>query len=155
MRPRSKCKRVFESDLLENRAGDNWQPLMAIANAAGDDWVIEAAKAAQQMSKKDVQDSKSIGRYLLESLDKIITERRKEKREAAQGELGMPAQEARLFLPTSDLLEKLNKDEEAPWRESEEGRKAELSPHRLAALLKKYDLRSDEPQIAGERARGY
>jgi hypothetical protein len=67
----------------------------------------------------------------------------------------MPAEEARLFLPTSDLLKKLNKDEEAPWKENKEGKKAELSSHRLAALLKKYDLRSDEPQIAGQRARGY
>ena len=44
--------RVFESDLLENRAADNWQPLLAIASAAtgGDDqeWVTETAKAAAQ-----------------------------------------------------------------------------------------------------------
>lgn len=151
--------RGFESDLLENRAGDNWQPLLAIADAAtgGDDqeWVIETARAAAQMSKKDVADSKSIGRYLLESLDRIITERRKEKRKAAQGELGVPAEEARLFLPTTELLTELNKDEEGPWKESKEGKKTELSPHRLAALLKKYDLRSEHVQVAGQRAHGY
>ena len=44
--------RVFESDLLENRAGDNWESLAAIANAAGDDWVIATTKAAEQMKGK-------------------------------------------------------------------------------------------------------
>ena len=106
------------------------------------------------MSKKDVQDSKSIGRYLLESLDRIIKERR-ENRHTARGELGVPLDEdERMFLPTSELLVELNKDEEAPWRENREG-KPELNPQGLRTLLKKFDLRSDQLQVAGARARGY
>ncbi len=138
--------RVFESDLLENRAGDNWQPLLAIANTGGDDWVIEAVRAAQHMAKKDVQDSKSVGRYLLESLDRIIKEVREERGKAApeQGELGVPIETERIFLPTLDLLEELNKDQEAPWQESDKGSKAELTAHRLAALLRQYDVKSNQ-----------
>ena len=92
----------------------------------------------------------------LESLDRIITERRKEKgKAAAQDESGVPAEGARLFLPTAELLTELNKDEEAPWKENKDGKKTDLSPHRLAALLKKFDLRSEHVQVAGQRSHGY
>ena len=41
------------------------------------------------------------------------------------------------------MLEELNDDDEAPWKESHKGQKSELTAHRLAALLKKYDVKSD------------
>ena len=81
------------------------------------------------MSKKDVQDSKSVGRYLLESLDRIIKEVREERSKAApkQGELSdVPRRRQRMFLPTWNLLTELNKDEEAPWKENKEGKKRTL-----------------------------
>ena len=141
--------RVFESDLLENRAGDNWQPLMAIANTAtvgGDqEWVTETAKAAEHMNRKDVADSKSIGRYLLESIAQIIKERRGEKSDdssgPAQGELGVAPKKdlTKEFLPTADLLLKLNEDDLAPWREDSKGAKSELTARKLAGLLKQYE----------------
>ena len=155
--------RVFESDLLENRAGDNWQPLAAVANSAGNDWVIETAKAAEHINSKDVQDSKSTGRYLLESIAQIIKERCGEKKEAAQeaaqrgaeptqGELGdaAPPKKERIptpkmFLPTTEgLLPKLNDDDEAPWREDRKGARSELTARKLAALLKLYGVESDQ-----------
>ena len=144
--------RVFESDLLENRAGDNWEPLAAIANTAGDDWVIKTAQAAEHINSKDVQDSKSIGRYLLELIAQIINESRGEKRDDSQGpaqrELGVAPKKriptSKMFLPTSDLLAKLNDDDEAPWREDKKGAKSELTARKLAALLKEYDVKSDQ-----------
>ena len=167
--------RVFESDMLENRAADNWQPLLAIADTAtsGDDqeWVTETAKAAAQMSTKDVQDSKSIGRYLLESLDRIITEQKEKLELEAQG--NPPAERAfvliptpellaehkkddgALFLPSTELVAELNKDEEAPWKETKEGKQLDLTTTRLAALLKQFDLRSEQVKFVSARARGY
>jgi Domain of unknown function (DUF3854)/Protein of unknown function (DUF3631) len=172
--------RVFESDLLENRAADNWQPLLAIADAAtggaDQEWVIETARAAAQMSKKDVQDSKSIGRYLLESLDRIIKEQAaklEQAAKAAQGKGKPPAvlafvllptpellaehkrDEGAFFLPSAELVAELNKDEEAPWKENKEGKTTELTTTRLAALLKKFDLKSEQLQVGDTRARGY
>jgi hypothetical protein len=135
--------RGFESDLLENRAADNWQPLLAIANTAGYDWVIQAADAAEHINSKDVADSKSIGRYLLESIAQIIEE-------SAPGELGVASEKERIptskmFLPTTELLlPKLNADDEAPWREDKKGAKSELTARKLAALLKQYGLKSDQ-----------
>ena len=43
-----------------------------------------------------------------------------------------------MFLPTLDLLEELNKDEEAPWKDNKGG-KTELSPHgsRLAEKIRR------------------
>ena len=64
--------KVFEDESLDNRAGDNWEPLFAIASAAGEEWLKETMLAARRMSRKDAQEMKSFGRYLLESLDRII-----------------------------------------------------------------------------------
>ena len=100
--------KVFESELLSNRAGDNWQPLFAIADAAGEQWLKETEKAAQRMSRKDAKESKSFGHYLLESIARIIQEIRKKSK------LG-PAE--RIFLRSLDLTNKLNEDQEAPWKE--------------------------------------
>ena len=148
--------RVFESDLLENRAGDNWQPLAAVASSAGNDWVIETAKAAEHINSRDVQDSKSTGRYLLESIAQIIKERRcGEQRKVSQEpatpvELGVASAKERIptpkmFLPTTEvLLPKLNADDEAPWREDRKGAKTELTSHKLAALLKQYGVKSEQ-----------
>jgi hypothetical protein len=82
----------------------------------------------------------------------IINERRGEKRDdsqgPAQGEFGVTPKKriptSKIFLPTSDLLPKLNDDDEAPWREDKKGAQSELTARKLAALLKQYDVKSDQ-----------
>jgi hypothetical protein len=119
----SRTRAGSQSDLLENRAGDNWQPLLAVPTpppAAHQEWVIETARAAAQMSKKDVADSGIAATSL--NPDRIITERRKEKERQRRVNWrsrrgGTP------FLPTTELLTELNKDEEGPWKESQRARK--------------------------------
>lgn len=69
--------KMFKDESLDNRAGDNWQPLFAIAAAAGEEWLKEAKLDAQRISKKDAEEMKGFGRYLLECLDQIIQEKRK------------------------------------------------------------------------------
>ena len=51
--------KVFEDESLDNRAGDNWEPLFAIASAAGEEWLKETMLAAQRMCRKDAQEMKS------------------------------------------------------------------------------------------------
>jgi putative DNA primase/helicase len=132
-----------EDDLLGNRAGDNRQPLFAIANAAGEDWLKIAQQAAQTMTRKDAQDSKSFGRYLLESLDRIIRERRKAR------ELNP---DAKFFLKTRELVEELNEDDEAPWKERPND---DLSVKKFGAVLSGYDVKSKQEREGAERSRGY
>ena len=52
--------KAFEDDTLENRAGDNWQPLFAIASAAGEEWLKKTTLAAQQIHRKDKQEMKKL-----------------------------------------------------------------------------------------------
>jgi Protein of unknown function (DUF3631) len=130
-----------DDDLLGKRAGDNWQPLFAVANAAEGDWLKAAEQAAQAMTRKDAQDSKSFGRYLLESLDRIIRETRKA--------LGP---DAKFFLKTRELVDELNKDEEAPWKERAHD---ELTVKKLGAVLSGYDVKSKQERKGAERSRGY
>jgi hypothetical protein len=48
---------------FDNRRGDNWIPLLAIADSAGDEWPARARKAAVELSKVD--DTASVGVQLL------------------------------------------------------------------------------------------
>ena len=104
---RARVKAFESDDQLGNRAGDNWEPLFAIASAADEEWLAEAVAAAERMSGTDAHDAKSFNKYLLESLGRII---------AAKREAELIDSDARFFLRTQDLLTELNQDEEAPWK---------------------------------------
>ena len=92
--------RNFESDdALGNPAGDNWEPLFAIASTAGEDWLRKAERPAEFVSGKDAPEVKSFNKHLLESLGRIVAARREAEKE--------PPSE-RLFLGTHDLLNELD-----------------------------------------------
>jgi len=116
--------KAFKDESLDNRAGDNWQPLFAIAAAAGEEWLQEAKLAAQRMSKRDAEEMKGFGRYLLESLDQIIQEKRKKENIE-------PTE--RIFLRSLDLCNELNQDQEAPWKDKPDG----IDALRLSKALKR------------------
>jgi putative DNA primase/helicase len=144
---RDRVKTFEESDLLGNRADDNWNPLFAIADTAGDLWIKDATRAAKQMSRKDAQDTKSFGRYLLESLDRII----QAKRTASNLN-----SDEKVFLPTEDLLSPtigLNADKEAPWfAKSNDG----LSAHGLALAIRPYGIKPVQLREGQDRGKhGY
>ena len=104
--------KTFENDSLDNRAGDNWGPLFAIASGAGEESLEKTMLAARRMSQKDAQEMKSFGRYLLESLDRIIVAKREK--------LELPPTE-NIFLRSLDLVNELNQDDEAPWKDGKSG----------------------------------
>ena len=131
--------KTFRSELLGNRAGDNWQPLFAIAEAAGEAWLKETVQAAQQISR-----IKSFGRYLLESLGRIIAEKR-EKMNLAPTE--------RIFLKSLDLVNELNQDKEAPWRDDKSA--GGLTALQLSKALGAYDIKPEQVREAADRGRGY
>ena len=137
----------LRADWLSNRAGDNWEPLFAIATVAGDDWLKATEAAALTMSSKSAQDSKTFGHYLLERLGDIFAKRREELKHESLLE-----PEERFFFKTKDLLPLLNADDEAPWREHKD---QVLTAHKLGRELKEYDITPDEVKEGPERGRGY
>lgn len=135
--------KTFENDSLDNRAGDNWGPLFAIASGAGEEWLEKTMLAARRMSQKDAQEMKSFGRYLLESLDRIIVAKREK--------LELPPTE-NIFLRSLDLVNELNQDDEAPWKD---GKSGELNTRQLSTALGKFEITSKQVKEGPVRGRGY
>lgn len=122
----------LEPDLpVEDRAADNWEPLVAVADLAGGDWPSRARKAALLLCAEDADADleASLGLRLLADIRDIFT--------------GLTVS----FLPSADLTARLRQAGEAPWAA------LELSMHKLAFLLKPYRVRPR--QNDARTARGY
>jgi len=83
-------------DTLGDRAQDNWEPLLAIADIAQGDWPQLARKAALKISG-DLEQSKSIGVELLSDIQDIIESMNTDR------------------ITSADLIKKLCEDPEKPW----------------------------------------
>jgi len=121
-------------DGLHDRAADNWRPLLAIADDAGDAWPAKARDAAVQLSGTGDGDA-SIRVQLLGDLRAALAN----------------APEGRLF--TADLLDLLVADESRPWGEWRRGKP--LSAHGLGRLLNPFGIRSRKIRIGDETRQGY
>ncbi|MEV0392310.1 DUF3631 domain-containing protein [Polymorphospora rubra] len=120
---------------LEDRAADTWEPLIAVADLAGGDWPDRGRHAAEALTAE--RDGNTV------SSDRI--------RLLADCRTAFGQYDA---IPTAALLDRLKADPEAPWAEySATG----LTPMKLGALLREYDIRSDTirfPPPTGQ-AKGY
>ena len=96
---------------LNDRASDNWGPLLAIADLAGGEWPQEARQAACFLSG-EVQDS-AIGVELLKDIRVAFSDHE--------------------VIRSADLVVKLTTDPERPWAEWKHGRA--LTQKQLASLL--------------------
>jgi putative DNA primase/helicase len=101
---------------LNDRAADNWRPLLAIADLAGGTWPEEARRAACLLSGEE-QDS-AIGVELLRDI------------RSAFGDDDV--------VLSSDLVAKLTADPERPWAEWKHGRP--LTQKQLAGLLAPFHI---------------
>jgi hypothetical protein len=121
---------------LHDRAADNWEPLMAVADAAGGEWPAAARRAALVLSGVvDIEDERP-GVRLLGDLRELFGERATER------------------VATRDLLEALHGErfEESGWSDwHDRGLKAEG----LAWLLRPFGIRPRLMKIAGTAARGF
>lgn len=125
------CREVTDMPTeLEDRAEDAWEPLIAIADAAGGDWPKLARDAAIVLSKEaaesDGQQSEEI--RLLVDIAAIFN--------------GM-AQVS--FLSTAVLLENLRRVDDAPWGESD------FTARKLALRLGKFEVRPRHNATKTER----
>lgn len=122
--------------VLNDRAADGWEPLLAIADAAGPNWHDQAARAACAISADVESEEESLGIRLLRDI-----------RDAFDSDGSQR-------LPTIELLDRLTSVDAAPWAEFREGRP--LTPPQLARTLRPYGIgvttyRTDARTVKGYR----
>jgi hypothetical protein len=123
-------------DTLDDRAADSWEPLLALADAAGGDWPARARKAALTLSGGIEVDDDTLGIRLLDGIRRAFTAAGTDR------------------LATTTLIDMLRADEEAPWAEyGPTGRP--LRAEGLAYLLRPYGVRSRQMKIAGVNVHGF
>ncbi len=121
---------------VEDRAADTWEPLVAVADAAGGDWPERARAAALALTSAAETSTESSTQHRLLSDCRTVL-------------LGTGG------IPTSQLLDALRKLPEAGW---DTYGPSGLTGKRLADLLARYGIRpSGTPQRwpSGVQARGY
>lgn len=111
---------------LNDRANDCWEPLLAIAEAAGGDWPRLARQAAITLHGIE-EDAPSIGAELLRDIKTIFDDKRAIK----------------IF--TADLLDALTEDDEQPWATWNRGKP--ISPRQLASKLADFGIKSKQIRI--------
>ena len=125
---------------IEDRAADVWEPLLAVAEAAGEAWTRRAHVASVALVKAGRETAPSLGLLLLEDLRTIFgCGKGQEAERCAQ-------------LKTEDVLDKLCKMDEAPWGDL---RGKPLNARGLARYLKQYGVKSKNLQIGESRPKGY
>jgi hypothetical protein len=116
---------------VEDRAADNWESLIAVADAAGADWPERARHACKILTDAAEEDT-TLGERLLADLRDIFA--------------GADAMHG------ATILDSLHKREEGPWAEWY-GRP--LNAHDLARLLKPYGVRPTKVKVDGQALQGY
>jgi putative DNA primase/helicase len=116
-------------DALNDRAGDNWTPLLILADLAGGDWPHKARQAALALcGGDDGKDASGIGENLLADIKAVF------------GSSGLDR------LPSAKLAEELHKFEGKPWAEFKSGKG--ISPNQIARLLKPFGVAPDSIRTA-------
>jgi putative DNA primase/helicase len=119
--------------MLDDRAADNWRPLLAIADLAGEAWPRRAREAACLLSGEG-HEATSISVELLADIQRAFGDE--------------PA------LRSVDLVARLTADPERPWVEWKNGKP--LTQRLLAGLLGPFGIISETVHIAGLKdAMGY
>ena len=119
---------------LNDRAADNWEPLLAIAEAAGGKWPELARNAALALSG-DADESDSIKTQLLSDIKTIF-----EKKDTDR-------------LSSAAMVESLAAMEERPWPEFSHGKP--ITARQLAKLLKPFHIAPDTIRLESETLKGY
>ncbi len=116
---------------LHDRAADNWEPLLAVADLAGPEWGRRAREAARALSS-NAEDESSLTLLL--------------------GDLRLMFQGAK-HLATSVILDKLHAMDERPWSEWKSGKP--ISARGLASLLRRVRVKPHTMRIGSDTPKGY
>lgn len=117
---------------VEDRNADVWEPLIAVADAAGGRWPELARVAAVTLVTDLAEDKQSLGVRLLTDLCRVF--------------------DGHDHLPTQEVLKALHTIEEAPWGSM---RGEPLDPRGLANLLRPYHVSSTTIRISNRTLKGY
>lgn len=117
---------------VTDRAADVWEPLIAVADAAGGDWPNRARVSAVSLVSFVSGDEPSLGLRLLADLKSIFGDAER--------------------LPTAQILRALCASEEAPWGDLN-GKP--LDSRQLARRLRPYGIKPRQFRIDGNGIKGY
>jgi putative DNA primase/helicase len=120
---------------LNDRAADNWRPLLAIAELAGESWPERARKAAVLLSGAVEEGEEAAGVQMLADVRDLFRERNTDR------------------LPSSEIVEALVQLEDRPWPEWRRGQP--LSKRQLASLLRRFGIKPKQLRVEGDKTRGY
>ena len=120
-------------DALDDRAQDNWRPLLAIADLAGAEWSRRARTTALLLESGVTEDA--LGVQLLGDLRAILGQSRESK------------------LPSETLVKRLGELGDRPWSEYRRGNA--ISQRQLATLLKPFGISPKAFWIDKKTVRGY
>lgn len=126
-KPQVKSATATAPLLNNDRAMQNWQPLMAIASCGGSKWVENAREAAIALTPSD-DDVPSVLEELVRDLAVVF-------RKAAAP-----------YLSSMSIVESLNANPDLPWATYRDGRA--LGIHDFARLMKRLKLRSTQKQVS-------
>jgi putative DNA primase/helicase len=121
-------------DELNDRAQDNWEPLLAIADVAGGAWPEIARRSAIKISGS-VSQSMTVGTELLSDIQEVLNSKGGDR------------------ISTKGLIEALCEDDEKPWSTYNRGK--QLSPRQLSKRLNEYGIQSSTIRIGYGTAKGY
>ncbi|MGF7191997.1 putative DNA primase/helicase [Robbsia andropogonis] len=121
-------------DALHDRAADNWEPLLQIADIAGGHWPDRARAAALKLSGQEEQ-AQSAGAELLSDIKEAFTKLNVSR------------------LSMADLLSALLADDEAPWKTWNRGR--EMTARQLGKKLGEYGVKSKVVRIGYQSPKGF
>lgn len=111
---------------LNDRGQDNWEPLLAIAMTASEEWLTIGINAALKLSGPDSA-AQTIGTELLADIHEIFEERGIDR------------------ISSADLIGALCCDDEKPWATYNRGQ--QIKPRQLARKLKEYGIVSKTIRI--------
>ncbi len=122
-------------EVLNDRAADNWSPMLAIAETIGEDWPEKAREAARVLSGEAEIDTSSAGVRVLEDIRLLFQEKSCDRFNSQQ------------------LCDLLSEMEERSWGQWRHGKA--ITPHQLAKLLRAYKIASRTIREAGTTIKGY
>ena len=120
---------------LNDRAADNWRPLLAIADAAGGEWPQQARMAARVLSGGANEEENSARIQLLADIRDLFDSREVDR------------------IPSSEIVEALVEMEERPWPEWKKGKP--LTPRQLASILSNFGVKPKVLWVSEKSVRGY
>jgi hypothetical protein len=119
---------------LEDRPGDNWTPLIAVADIVGGEWPQKARKAALHLSASNEEDEIPSVQLLKDMKDLF------QKREIDR-------------ISSSELAEHLGGMEDRPWPEFKKGQK--ITARQIARLLKRFGIKPKTIRTSEGTPKGY